>query len=99
MRRYAVSALNDLNGSRPLIDKQFLLAIYHASQMNSPWAIRATYAEMQSMGDINLIDDEVLKVRFMGTTPMTFLLSKSRQSSHHIERLFEEQCHYLYKKR
>jgi hypothetical protein len=58
VRQYAMSAVDALNGANSVNDEQFVISAYQASQINPPWSNRATYNEMLSTGQINLIKYE-----------------------------------------
>ena len=53
-------------------DEQFVIGAYQATQMNNAWSNRATYNEMVSTGQINLINDEDLKAKIFGYFAVDF---------------------------
>ena len=61
VRNYAMTAVDALNGENEISDEQFVIGAYQASQVNNAWSSRATYNEMLSTGQINLIKNENLK--------------------------------------
>ena len=61
VRQYAMRALDALNGENDVNDEDFVIGAYQASQINPLWSNRATYNEMLSTGQINLIKNEQLK--------------------------------------
>lgn len=66
VRKYAMRAVDALNGDDSVSDEQFVIGAYQASQINGPWSNRATYSEMQSTGQVNLIKSEQLKGMIFG---------------------------------
>jgi len=66
VRQYAMRAVDALNGENDVNDEDFVIAAYQASQINQPWSHRATYQEMLSTGQINLIKNEALKSALFG---------------------------------
>jgi hypothetical protein len=66
VRHYAMTAVDALNGENSVSDEQFVIGAYQASQINGVWSNRATYNEMLSTGQINLIQNERLKVMIFG---------------------------------
>ncbi|GAA0853940.1 hypothetical protein [Aliiglaciecola litoralis] len=61
VKQYAMRAVDALNGENAIKDEDFVIATYQASQINPAWSNRATYNEMLSTGQINLIKNEPLK--------------------------------------
>ncbi|WP_251359450.1 DUF6090 family protein [Kangiella sp. TOML190] len=72
VRQYAMTAVNRLNNKQAIDDEQLVIAIYQATQINGVWSNRATYNEMLSTGDINLIQDEKLKSLIFGYYSVDF---------------------------
>lgn len=66
VRQYAMRAVDALNGENNVNDEDFVIGAYQASQINQPWSHRATYQEMLSTGQINLIKNEALKSALFG---------------------------------
>ncbi|MGJ8680463.1 DUF6090 family protein [Paraglaciecola sp.] len=66
VRKYAINAINALNGDSSVNDEQFVIGAYQASQINGAWTNRATYNEMLSTGQINLIKSDHLKGLIFG---------------------------------
>ena len=66
VRKYAIRAVDALNDENAVSDEQFVIGAYQASQINSPWSNRATFNEMQSTGQVNLIKSESLKGMIFG---------------------------------
>lgn len=66
VRLYAMTAVDALNGVNNVSDEQFVIGAYQASQVNGIWGNRATYDEMLSTGQFNLIKDEDLKSMIFG---------------------------------
>ena len=72
VRNYAMTAVDALNGVNAVSDEQFVIGAYQASQINGVWSNRATYNEMLSTGQINLIKDEQLKGLIFGYFALDF---------------------------
>lgn len=72
VRNYAMTAIDALNGDPSVSDEQFVIGAYQASQINTAWSNRATYNEMLSTGQINLIEDEALKAQIFGYFAVDF---------------------------
>ena len=72
VRIYAMTAVDALNDENAVSDEQFVIAAYQATQVNGVWSNRATYNEMVSTGQINLIKDEDLKVNIFGYFSVDF---------------------------
>lgn len=72
VRTYAETAVDALNGINDVSDEQFVIGAYQATQVNSAWSNRATYNEMVSTGQINLIKDESLKAQIFGYYAVDF---------------------------
>ena len=66
VRNYAVTAVKALNNKDAVSFEQFVIGAYQASQINPAWSYRATYNEMLSTGQINLIENETLKALIFG---------------------------------
>jgi hypothetical protein len=61
VRKYAMRAVDAVNDENTVSDEQFVIGAYQASQIHGTWSNRATYNEMLSTGDVNLIKSESLK--------------------------------------
>jgi len=61
VRKYAMRAVDALNDKNAVSDEQFVIGAYQASQIHGAWSNRATYNEMQSTGQVNLIKSDSLK--------------------------------------
>ncbi len=72
VRNYAMTAIEALNGDPSISDEQFVIGAYQATQINTAWSNRATYNEMLSTGQINLIKDEALKAQIFGYFAVDF---------------------------
>lgn len=72
VRNYSMTAVDALNNINSVSDEQFVIGAYQASQINSVWSSRATYNEMLSTGEINLIKDESLKGLIFGYFAVDF---------------------------
>lgn len=72
VRNYAMTAIDAINGVNSVSDEQFVIGAYQATQMNNAWSNRATYNEMLSTGQINLIQDEALKAQIFGYYAVDF---------------------------
>ncbi|MDJ1139673.1 DUF6090 family protein [Marinicella sp. X102] len=72
VRNYALTAVDALNQVGDVSDEQFVIGAYQATQVNSAWSNRATYNEMLSTGQINLIQDEALKAQIFGYYAVDF---------------------------
>lgn len=72
VRNYAMTAVAALNDENTVSDEQFVIGAYQATQMNNAWSNRATYNEMVSTGQINLIQDEELKAKIFGYFAVDF---------------------------
>jgi len=72
VRNYAMTAVDALDGVDTVNDEQFVIGAYQASQVNGVWSNRATYNEMLSTGQINLIKDEQLKGMIFGYYALDF---------------------------
>ncbi len=66
VRNYSMTAIDALNKENSVSDEQFVIGAYQASQINTAWSNRATYNEMLSTGQINLIKNEELKADIFG---------------------------------
>ena len=66
VRNYSMTAIDALNNENSVSDEQFVIGAYQASQINTVWSNRATYNEMLSTGQINLITNEELKADIFG---------------------------------
>ncbi len=62
VNNYAMTAVAALNGEETISDEQLVIGAYQATQINGIWNNRATYEEMLSTGQFNLIESEHLKV-------------------------------------
>ena len=72
VRNYAMTAVDAMNGVDDVSDEQFVIGAYQATQVNNAWSNRATYNEMVSTGQINLIQDESLKAQIFGYFAVDF---------------------------
>ena len=72
VRNYAMTAVDALNGENEVSDEQFVIGAYQASQVNGAFSNRATYNEMLSTGQINLIRNEKLKSMIFGYYTVDF---------------------------
>ncbi len=86
VRNYAMTAVDALNGVNDVSDEQFVIGAYQATQINNAWSNRATYNEMVSTGQINLIKNEDLKSKIFGyfavdfsTTPQVIKVAPYRE--------------------
>lgn len=61
VRSYAMTAVDALNDENSVSDEAFVVGTYQASQVDRSMSYRATYNEMLSTGQINLIESETLK--------------------------------------
>jgi hypothetical protein len=66
VRNYAMTAIDALNGEKTVSDEAFVIGAYQASQIGRINSYRATYSEMLSTGQINLIKNEQLKSMIFG---------------------------------
>lgn len=72
VRNYSMTAVNALNGYPDVNNEQFVIGAYQATQINTAWSNRATYNEMVSTGQINLIKNEALKAQLFGYFAVDF---------------------------
>ncbi len=66
VRKYALNAVDALNGDESVTDEQLVVSAYQASQISAPWNYRSTYDEMLSTGQVNLVKSESLKDLILG---------------------------------
>jgi hypothetical protein len=81
---YAMTAIDALNGENSVSDEAFVIGAYQASQTGRNTSYRATYREMLSTGQINLIRSEQLKSIIFGyyTEDVTNISTFSEQSTY-----------------
>ncbi len=61
VRKYAVTAIDGLNGDKTVSDEQLVIAAYQTSQISEAWTYRSTYNELLSTGQVELINSDELK--------------------------------------
>ncbi len=66
VRNYGMTAIDALNGENSVNDEAFVIGAYQVSQIGRISSYRATYSEMLSTGQINLIRSEELKSMIFG---------------------------------
>ncbi len=69
---YAMTAIDAINVINSVSDEQFVIGAYQATQMNNAYSNRATYNEILSTGQINLIQVEALKAQIFGYYAVEF---------------------------
>lgn len=76
VRKYAMRTVDALNDENAVSDEQFVIGAYQASQINGIWSNRATYNEMQSTGQVNLIKSDSLKSKIFAYYSEDFATNK-----------------------
>jgi len=65
VKSYAETAIDGFNEVETVVDEQFVISAYQASQVNLPTSYRGTFTEMINTGTINLVKNNQIKTKIM----------------------------------